>query len=282
MKTLLLLITLSVLPIAISAQDVARSQREAAAKYPDISHVGSPLHTKFIALYKDAKEYNPALLSTPNWPMILADRAAGANVISPRQRPPSSKELAELRAKADKGDAKAQYYFGLMYSGFIIAGLENETSSAKVNAEARKWYIKAAEQGLAEAQFQLGRIADDHTEEAAKWYRKAADQGLAEAQYSLGLLYGRVGSLLEDQEEATKWYRKAAEQGHVHAQNYVSHRYRRGQGVPKDEAEAYKWMLLAAAQGDSDAKEWIKQLDERLTSAQRTEGQRRAREFKPK
>lgn len=77
MKTLLLLITLFVLPIVVSAQTVADSQRQATTKYPALAQQGSPLHTKFIALYNDAKQNNPALLSDPNWPMTLADRAAG-------------------------------------------------------------------------------------------------------------------------------------------------------------------------------------------------------------
>ena len=50
--------------------------------------------------------------------------------------------------------------------------------------------------------------------EAVRWYRKAAEQGIADAQWKLGHLY-QYGSLgiSEDKAEAIKWYRKAAEQG---------------------------------------------------------------------
>ena len=54
------------------------------------------------------------------------------------------------------------------------------------------WYRKAAEQGLARAQCNLGICYDDgtgvpqDTAQAAAWYRKAAEQGLARAQCNLG------------------------------------------------------------------------------------------------
>jgi len=52
--------------------------------------------------------------------------------------------------------------------------------------------------------------------------------------------------------------------------------------VAKDEAEAYKWFLLAGAQGNTVAKERYSDLEKTLTPSQREEGQRLAREFKPK
>ncbi|MDB4723205.1 sel1 repeat family protein [Akkermansiaceae bacterium] len=55
-------------------------------------------------------------------------------------------------------------------------------------------------------------------EEAVKWYRKAADQGNATAQYNLGLSYDYGEGVEKDAEEAVKWYRKAADQGIAAAQ----------------------------------------------------------------
>ena len=53
--------------------------------------------------------------------------------------------------------------------------------------------------------------------EAAKWYRKAAEQGLAGAQYCLGACYNNGEGVEQDFEEAAKWFRKAAEQGDEYA-----------------------------------------------------------------
>src|SRR6056300_1298156 len=53
----------------------------------------------------------------------------------------------------------------------------------------------AAEQGDAEAQFNLGRRYDNgegvtrDNRTAVKWYSLAAEQGLADAQYSLAVMY---------------------------------------------------------------------------------------------
>jgi len=61
--------------------------------------------------------------------------------------------------------------------------------------EAAKWYQKAAEQGNAEAQEELGEFylagngVEKKTHKAAEWYRKAAEQDNVEAQYKLGLCY---------------------------------------------------------------------------------------------
>jgi TPR repeat protein len=89
--------------------------------------------------------------------------------------------------------------------------------------EAVKWYRKAAEQELVEAQYNLGLyyfsgygVSQDSVE-AVKWFRKAAEQELAEAQYNLGLCYLKGYGISQDSVEAVKWFHKAAEQGHEEA-----------------------------------------------------------------
>lgn len=53
---------------------------------------------------------------------------------------------------------------------------------------------------------------------ALEWYTKAANKGVAEAQYRLGLLYSSgYGPVEQDIEMAKKWYRKAAAQGFLPA-----------------------------------------------------------------
>ena len=55
-------------------------------------------------------------------------------------------------------------------------------------------------------------IADDA--EAVRWWRRAAEQGDARAQYSLGAMYANGKGIAEDDAEAVRWWRRAAEQGH--------------------------------------------------------------------
>jgi TPR repeat protein len=58
------------------------------------------------------------------------------------------KSLAEVRAKAEKGDAVAQWNLGCRYY--------DGQGVAKDEAEVVKWFRKAAEQNLAAAQHNLG------------------------------------------------------------------------------------------------------------------------------
>ena len=102
------------------------------------------------------------------------------------------------------------------------------------------------------------------------------------AQFNLGVMYENGRGVAKDEVEAVKWYRKAADQGYASAQVNLGTRYWLGNGVVKDELEAYKWFLLSGAQGNELAKEKIPLIERDLTAAQRAEGQRLAREWKPR
>ena len=54
--------------------------------------------------------------------------------------------------------------------------------------------------------------------EAVKWFRKAADQGDADAQNNLGQMYITGQGVPKDDGEAIKWFRKAADQENAVAQ----------------------------------------------------------------
>ena len=86
-----------------------------------------------------------------------------------------TRDLARLHAKAERGDAWAQYELGHAYAEVWNA------------AEATKWYRKAAEQGVAEAQYALGQyyaagegVPRDNTE-AYAWFCLAAAQDSRQA-----------------------------------------------------------------------------------------------------
>ena len=80
-------------------------------------------------------------------------------------------------------------------------------------------YRKAAEQGFAEAQYNLGvmyangqGVRQDYTQ-AVQWYRKAAEQGLAEAQYNLGVMYAKGEGVRQNYKIAKGWFGKACDNG---------------------------------------------------------------------
>lgn len=53
--------------------------------------------------------------------------------------------------------------------------------------------------------------------EAVRWFRLAAEQGLADAQYELGLCYYKGEGVVKEDVEAMIWLRRAADQGHSNA-----------------------------------------------------------------
>jgi hypothetical protein len=57
--------------------------------------------------------------------------------------------------------------------------------------------------------------------EAFRWYQKAAALGNAEAMYNLGLMFEYGRGVQKDEAESTRWYRKAADAGHKFAQDYI-------------------------------------------------------------
>jgi hypothetical protein len=67
-----------------------------------------------------------------------------------------------------------------------------------------------------------------------KWYLKAAEQGMAGAQWMVGFFYERGQGVPQDFAKAAKWYRKTVELGDAAAQYSLGWSYYRGQGVSQD------------------------------------------------
>ena len=132
-------------------------------------------------------------LVVPAW----ADFQAGMDA---RNRGDFAKALREWRPLAEQGDARAQYYLGLLY--------ENGDGVHRDYEKAREWYEKSAAQGEANAQFYLGLLS----------------------------AFGRGGPL--DLAQAHMWYSLAAGKGHVGATVYRNNLAK--QMTPAQIAEAQK------------------------------------------
>ena len=85
------------------------------------------------------------------------------------------------------------------------------------------------------------------------WFRRAAEQGYAAAQTDLGAMYANGRGVPKNYPEAVKWYRRAAEQGNSISQRCLAKLYFQGLGVPANAAEAVKWYSRAAEQGDPES-----------------------------
>ena len=117
--------------------------------------------------------------------------------------------LEQLKAKAEAGDAKAQYTLGRKY-------LEGRGGAAREAATAAHWLKQAARQQHIEAAYLLGGlyaagsgVPRNHAQ-AATWYQKAAWAGHPSAAWELGLLYENGNGVRRDAQEAYTWYSIAA------------------------------------------------------------------------
>ena len=168
-----------------------------------------------------------------------------ASLVLPCARAQQSEALRKLfledKAKAEKGDAVAQYNLGIRYAD--------------------------------------GQGVEKDDVEAVKWYRKAAEQNVASAQSNLGFSYENGQGVEKDYAEAVKWYRKAAEQNFAEAQTNLGFGYASGQGVEKDYAEAYAWYNIAS-KTSADAAKNRDDLEKIMSPQQVADAQKRTKELR--
>ena len=150
--------------------------------------------------------------------------------------------LADVRVKANAGDAGAQTSLGVAY-----------------------------DKGEG--------VPQDYTQ-AAAWYRKAAEKGYAVAQDNLGQMYALGQGVPQDDVQSVEWWRKAADQGYAGAHYNLGVMYSSGQDGPQDYVESHKWHNLAASRASAeDQKQYAESRDavaKLLTPKQLADAQQRA------
>lgn len=152
--------------------------------------------------------------------------------------------LEEMRPLAEKGEAKAQYDYALM--------------------------------------FEIGLVVNQNQAEAARWYMKSAAQGYPYAQNNLGVMYEEGRGVERDDAKAADLFRQAARKGLAKAQFSLGRMYAEGRGLIGDPVQAYLWLSLAAADEDlKDAKKLRDNLAREMTPAQIAQARKLVRGFKP-
>ncbi len=170
--------------------------------------------------------------------------------------------VAAWKARAEQGNALAQGALATCY------GLGNCEGVPQDYAKARAWYEKAAAQGVAEAQHNLGILYDNgwgvrqDYARARAWYEKAAAQGVAEAQYNLGVLYVFGRGVRQDYAKARVWWEKAAAQRNADAQYNLGSLYNNGHGVRQNKATAKEWYGKACDNGNQKGCDAYRKLNE--------------------
>jgi TPR repeat protein len=143
--------------------------------------------------------------------------------------------------------------------------VEQGDAAAKLGhfPEAFALFGKAADQGDATAQFQIGamyaagRGVEKNCEKGISWLNKSASQGYAWGQAALATKYLNGDCTSQDYAQAMDWYRKAADQGLAVAQFQLAFMYRAHLGTPQDYTEALRWLRKASDQGFGPAQFYL-------------------------
>ena len=126
----------------------------------------------------------------------------------------------------------------------------NGRGISKDDAEAVRWYRKAAEQGNAKGQNNLGSCPNEKGQGVSKdedlrrcgGFLRPQNRATLKRKPILGLHTLMVVAFPKDDMEAVRWFRKAVEQGNANAQIGSGAMYSLGRGVAKkDKAEAVQW-----------------------------------------
>lgn len=134
---------------------------------------------------------------------------------------------ATLQKAATSGDASSEFRYG--------EWLENDATT------------KSGEGARAELQ------------EAARWYLLAADQGVAAAQNNLGAMYLDGRGVIQDTGMAQSYYRRAAQQGNAEGETNLALLILRKR-IPGDILEGITWLQSAAMHGFAPAQAQLAQI----------------------
>jgi len=161
--------------------------------------------------------------------------------------------LADLVRCANEGDMHAEARLGEMY-------LNGDEGAEKDPNFAVLWFSKAAKQGLAFAEVQMGHFYRDglgvvkSIPQAVYWYESAADQGDTTAMLALGDLYKRGWyGIPADFKKSYEWYYKAACLGSFEAEYRIAWLLVRGVKGEPGVTRGIEILTDSANQGNTEA-----------------------------
>lgn len=140
---------------------------------------------------------------------------------------------------AAQGSKEAEVFLGLLQ-------YEGRLGQKNVEAAMQHWR-RAAEAGIAEGQYRLGRLlaqADETRQEGVEWLVKASS-AVPQAATALGNLYYKY---LEDATTSAAWYEKGALAGDALAQHIYAEMLLLGEPVAKDMERGMAMLRMAAGQ----------------------------------
>jgi uncharacterized protein len=157
-----------------------------------------------------------------------------------------------IRQAAEKGNAEAQYNYGVSYQ----QGIE----VAQNDSIANTWFLKAAKQGWKDAQFKVaysyatGRGVTQNDKQAFYWSVKCAEQQDVECMFNVVSCYMEGRGTQKNLDSMLVWATRLAllntpedlqVSGQItSARANLATMYRGGQNAPKDLLKSYMWFLI--------------------------------------
>jgi TPR repeat protein len=223
-----------------------------------------------------------------------------------------STNYAELKLKAEAGDAESQFQLGLRKFKRYNYYIDDYAELAKQNFEAEHWFQKAAAQGHTIAQYKLGMMYHPEFESlygftekvwrarqqilnkthpdslefckgdygipyemnAEKWLKRAAEGELPEAQHSLALYYMWGWGKDGSYLIAINWLEKAAQQDYTPAQLELGQTYSVPVKEIKDMARAHFWLSVASEKNDESSTNVLRNVKKYTTVEELNEAQK--------
>ncbi|QCE32809.1 FRG domain-containing protein [Acetobacteraceae bacterium] len=141
---------------------------------------------------------------------------------------------------------------------FLLDQLRKENVESE-DEKRFKEYLKLAETGDKEAQFNLGVMyyrgegCEQDVSKAREYFQKAADQGDADAQCNLGIMYQNGDGGEQNFTKAREYFEKSADQGDAKAQFNLGLMHQNGDDTEPDFSKAREYFEKSADQGDARA-----------------------------
>ncbi len=213
-----------------------------------VPHIELPKNTGF----------DPTVPGNPNGPILKMEEGNPLD-FSQILNPGGSKSVGDqvaaqidsIRYKAEKGEAKYQYAYGVCY--------ENGWGVEQNPKEALSWYRKAAAQENGPAFNSIGNFYRTGTgvtadpKKAFEWYQKGTQNKDVQAMLNLGNCYYYGMGTKKNEQAAVKWWKEAADNGNAYAQAQMGDSYYFGLGVEKDLSKAIEYYTPAAEKNISSA-----------------------------
>lgn len=227
----------------------------------------------------DSSDFEGALLWTrraAEGGYLQAQRDLGGLYLSGGKgvKPDAAEAYRWFSAAAQQGDLASEVFVGmLLYDGYGVA---------RDRAAAQAHWRRAAEGGIAEAQWRLGRVlaAEPATEaEGVVWLKKAVREGerggIPQAATALGNIYYKGGaSLPADEQEARHWYAVGAGGGDPLAQHVYACLLLSGEAA--DEPRGLGMLRMAAGQNHLPAMQLLIRYLRQKPELQSAEGEAEA------